>query len=700
MIAFLDTEVYVIERNLIDKEYINIYFSEESHKEDILLLYENGRYYGMVCYQSLVNDINVEFGEESNREEDSYIIRKTYIHKADDESLWDNLRTVFSNDDVPYVPVFDEMENLLYFAYNKTGKMENLRYVLQNLYECSRFSFFKTINMEIRVGRVYDLNELGFLFWKMAVQKYHMSVETVGEKWRTLYPRSQNGKETESGEEISEQYIAEYYPTIDPMNLIVMDQGNKKTFFIKDIAEKIRKSIIEDNKESLKKKGIKILTAYFGPCNQKTKDEEYRRLMEIEPHMEQRLWNQSDMYKQICKVEGQKISYEEWHAQFDRKQWEYVKIDGTELMKKSFGKERNKIYLIGPCIVSGYSVKSHQESFGWCLYKRMEEMGVPYTVVCIAITQICLVGYEKIFSYLMLSENDIVLVMTSGKDTELESDIPMDQIMDKRPCDWFYNIPLHTNYVGNLALAQQIADNYLVPICKMAKENPKYLQIGREFLNKEENVILEKYIDEIRTVKSVESDKHIGAIVMNCNPMTKGHYYLIEEARKQVDYVYVFVVQENKSEFTFEERFDIVSAETAQMDNVIVVPSGEFVLSYSTMPLYFEKEEKKDAILDAANDLRIFGQYVAPALGITERFVGEEPIDMVTKQYNDEMKKILPSYRIKVTEIPRIKMGDVVVSASRVRALMNAGRWKELQELVTEGVYKRLRERCRNFYES
>lgn len=698
MIAFLDTEVYAIERNLIDKENINSYFSEEKHKKDIILIYENGKYYGMICYQSLVNDINAESGGERNREEDSYIIRETYVHKADDESLWDNLRIAFSNDDIPYIPVFDEMDNLLYFAYNETGKMENYRYLLQNLYECSSLSFFENIDMEIKAGRIYDLNELGFLFWEMIVQKYHIPVETVGEKWRVLYPRSQNGKETDK--EISEQYIVEYYPMSDPMNLIVMERGSQKKIDIRNIVKKIRKSIIEDNKESLKRKGIKMLTAYFGPANYKTKDEEYRNIMKVRPHMERELWNQPDMYRQICKVEGQQVSYEEWHSQFDRKQWEYVKIDGIELMKKSFGKEKNKIYLIGPCIAGGYNVKCHEESLGWCLYKRMEEMGVPYTVVCIVIAEVFLVEYEKIFNYLILSENDIVLVITSSKDTELESDIPIDQIMDKRSCDWFYNTPLHTNYAGNLALAQQIADNYLVPICRMAKENPEYLQIGREFLSKEENVILEKYIDEIRTVKLVESDKHIGAIVMNCNPMTKGHCYLIEEAGKRVDYLYVFVVQENRSEFTFEERFDMISVETAQMDNVIVVPSGEFVLSYSTMPLYFEKEEKKDATLDAANDLRIFGQYVAPALGITERFVGEEPLDMVTKQYNDEMKKILPSYRIKVTEIPRIKMGGAVISASRVRALMNAGKWKELQGLVTEGVYKRLRARCRNFYES
>lgn len=64
------------------------------------------------------------------------------------------------------------------------------------------------------------------------------------------------------------------------------------------------------------------------------------------------------------------------------------------------------------------------------------------------------------------------------------------------------------------------------------------------------------------------------------------------------------------------------------------------------------------------------GKYIAPSFEISERFVGEEPIDMVTRQYNKEMKKILPIYNIKVTEIPRLSIENVVVSASRVRKLI------------------------------
>lgn len=82
---------------------------------------------------------------------------------------------------------------------------------------------------------------------------------------------------------------------------------------------------------------------------------------------------------------------------------------------------------------------------------------------------------------------------------------------------------------------------------------------------------------------------------------------------------------------------------------------------------------------------------MAPALGIEERFVGEEPFDMVTRQYNEEMKKILPLYNIKVTEIPRLKIDNMEISASRVRNLMREGKWEEIRKWVTGAVYDRLK---------
>ena len=82
-------------------------------------------------------------------------------------------------------------------------------------------------------------------------------------------------------------------------------------------------------------------------------------------------------------------------------------------------------------------------------------------------------------------------------------------------------------------------------------------------------------------------------------------------------------------------------------------------------------------------DLRVFAQYVAPALGIRYRFVGEEPVDYVTKQYNIAMKKILPSIsEICVIEIPRKCINGKIISATTIREYYSQKDFIELGKLV------------------
>ncbi|PUU99564.1 [citrate (pro-3S)-lyase] ligase, partial [Acinetobacter baumannii] len=57
----------------------------------------------------------------------------------------------------------------------------------------------------------------------------------------------------------------------------------------------------------------------------------------------------------------------------------------------------------------------------------------------------------------------------------------------------------------------------------------------------------------------------IGAIVMNCNPFTLGHQYLVEYAAAQVVRLYLFVVEEDKSEFPFADRLELVKQGVAHL---------------------------------------------------------------------------------------------------------------------------------------
>lgn len=181
-----------------------------------------------------------------------------------------------------------------------------------------------------------------------------------------------------------------------------------------------------------------------------------------------------------------------------------------------------------------------------------------------------------------------------------------------------------------------------------------------------------------------------GSVVMNCNPFTCGHRYLIETAASMVDVLYIFVVEEDKSYFAFEDRIHMVRLGTADLRNVVIIPSGKYILSSATLPGYFDKDANPYEVCDASQDLELFAAVIAPAFGIAVRFAGEEPIDIFTKQYNLAMNRILPDYGIKFCEIPRKEQGGEVISASRVRKYMKEERFGEIRQLVLPQIYEYL----------
>ena len=179
---------------------------------------------------------------------------------------------------------------------------------------------------------------------------------------------------------------------------------------------------------------------------------------------------------------------------------------------------------------------------------------------------------------------------------------------------------------------------------------------------------------------------------MNCNPFTLGHEYLIEYAAKKVKKLYIFVVEEDKSEFKFADRFELVKRGVKKFSNVEVLPSGKFIISQQTFSGYFNKENLQDVAVDSSEDVEIFARDIAPSLGITVRFVGEEPEDSVTRQYNENMRRILPQYNIDFCEIPRREINGEVISAKKVRAALKVGDFDTIKKLVPKTTLKFLRD--------
>ncbi|MDR2180590.1 MAG: [citrate (pro-3S)-lyase] ligase [Synergistaceae bacterium] len=171
------------------------------------------------------------------------------------------------------------------------------------------------------------------------------------------------------------------------------------------------------------------------------------------------------------------------------------------------------------------------------------------------------------------------------------------------------------------------------------------------------------------------------ALVVNCNPFTLGHRYLVEKAAAARERLYVLVVREDRSEFPFEVRFRLVTEGVSDLKNVTVLSGGEYCVSVATFPSYFTGEEEFASVY-AALDLTLFAARVAPALSVKKRFVGTEPFSPVTHVYNETMKALLPRYGIEVEELKRLELVGGPVSASRVRALLRQGRMEEAKTLV------------------
>lgn len=169
-----------------------------------------------------------------------------------------------------------------------------------------------------------------------------------------------------------------------------------------------------------------------------------------------------------------------------------------------------------------------------------------------------------------------------------------------------------------------------------------------------------------------------GIIIMNANPFTIGHEYLIEKALEQVGHLFVIVVREDVSRFPYAERLASVKAACAGLKKVTVCEGSSYQISAATFPTYFLKELTDASETQMRLDLDLFCRHIAPALGATVRFVGSEPSDALTARYNALMKEILPSNGIRVVEIPRYKN----VSASAVREALDAGHFAFAASLV------------------
>ncbi|VTS14246.1 [citrate (pro-3S)-lyase] ligase [Streptococcus pseudoporcinus] len=189
-----------------------------------------------------------------------------------------------------------------------------------------------------------------------------------------------------------------------------------------------------------------------------------------------------------------------------------------------------------------------------------------------------------------------------------------------------------------------------------------------------------------RLKKESEPSKESAAIVMNANPFTLGHLSLVEKAAAENKQVHLFMVSEDSSLIPFAVRKELIMAGTAHLDNISYHETGPYIISQATFPSYFQKDQEHIIISQAKLDTNIFVA-IAQELGITRRYVGEEPTSFVTNLYNKTMQKQLPANSIIYTMSPRKELNGQIISASTVRQFIKDGKLELIKDLVPKTTF-------------
>ena len=190
----------------------------------------------------------------------------------------------------------------------------------------------------------------------------------------------------------------------------------------------------------------------------------------------------------------------------------------------------------------------------------------------------------------------------------------------------------------------------------------------------------------LRSLEKTRRDGKCAAVVMNANPFTLGHRYLIETAARENDFVHLFLLSEEAGPIPFAVRKKLVQAGVADLGNVIFHESGPYIISSATFPSYFLRDEDDAILAHARLDLAVF-EKIAAALNLSARYVGEEKSSHVTALYNRTMAELLPRMGLAFREIPRLQADGETVSASTVRQAIHDGSLEDYRQLLPQTTY-------------
>lgn len=639
MITFVTKHIRIIEKETLcsDSIYTQVEKIFRESQCEVILIYDKERYCGYVERMNMRDIYLPEF-----------CLGFDPMEMGASDRLMDEIKEYFDSSVSRkiWIPIKDKsMGQVRDFAIDESDEQHldesRLLVYLTNFLKRSDRMQVSQYGMDTEVIRLPKLNEFTWLCYRM-FKRMGKSCIVQGMYWKHI-------------DIFSDENVAEDKSEIEDCSVTL----------VSDLLEKYAKESISEVIESFRRSGVNAYKIVIPNSDELAMLDEVETRAHKEKFGPIYLKNKNYPDREfwldhLMKTEGCEKEEELWDYQRPRK----------------YGEEKQTVYLAGACIVGGYPT-AEVGSLAYRLYQRLLKENVKYNVEILVKAHLDIALADDL-EMLDIRENDIVVAIMDRHMYEKKADdIDLLEDYNNRPANswWFLDGPIHTLRRGN----EMIVDK-LYPLLAEQYENRTsdngYVQAGKTYLTGDQKIQLQEYIS--KTGFERKENHCVGCIVMNANPFTKGHLYLVEQAAAEVDELLVFVVEEDLSEFCFADRFQMVRQGVAHLDHVRVIPSGSFILSSHTFVSYFEKDKRQDEVVDCTLDIGLFGTYIVPAFGIDRRFVGEEPNDRVTQRYNEEMKRKLPLYGVTVKEIPRKEADGEVISATTVRKLYRMMDWKNL----------------------
>ena len=356
---------------------------------------------------------------------------------------------------------------------------------------------------------------------------------------------------------------------------------------------------------------------------------------------------------------------------------ERLTIDQPETAEKT-------IWCFGPCFILGGFVED-KYTIESILQQKLNREGYSCRVVNCG----C---YESPYQRMIhmtstpMKPGDIVVMHLDNRTFPKTEPVDIMDILDEHnaPCGWFLDLPVHCNHKAN----QLFADDLYERMVRDGVLEGGTEQGDRRTMLSREKAVNSLYLDLHFNRFRLKEGETAGSIGMHGNPFTLGHRYLIETASKQVDHLFVLMIEDDLGIFSYAERFAMAVEGTKDLPNVRIVAGGPFQATRNVFQEYFVRVAPTDMKESAMADTLIFAEIIAKRLGITKRFLGDERHNPKMQFFNELMKETLPAYGIQVIELPRAQAGGRSISASLARTAAAEGDQETLLQNIPETTLK------------